>query len=310
SGHRVLFRRVELVALSKNHAVTVFRAATTRRPVRTGPVRTPSSWTQPDVDPAEYTSGDGYYRWTIGTNPQRLCAISPTTATGQQLTCSVTFPPDTPGHRVPVPRPAERDPDRPGERLAPHHRRGGPLGDRELPPNSRIRVGDIECTALPDNGFDCTTPDAAFRLHDNTLTARGQAAAPAATPPPPTPSDGPYDTTEIVGPGTACGAATGDIIVKVEAGTISCAEALATITKYRALPPDPTAGNTNNHTFDGWQCMSQTAAMAADLGYSTSCRNETTATHLTTPVAASKPPSLRVVRDRRAAPYSIGIVHE
>ncbi|WP_280470631.1 hypothetical protein [Nocardia farcinica] len=164
--------------------------------------------------------------------------------------------------------------------------------------------------ALPDNGFDCTTPDAAFRFHDNTLTARGQAAAPAATPPPPTPSDGPYGTTEIVGPGTACGAATGDIIVKVEAGTISCAEALATITKYRALPPDPTAGNTNNHTFDGWQCMSPTAAMAADLGYSTSCRNETTATHLTTPVAASKPPSLRVVRDRRAAPYSIGIVHE
>ena len=41
-GHRVLFRRVELVALSKNHAMTVFRPVTTRRSVRLVPARTPS----------------------------------------------------------------------------------------------------------------------------------------------------------------------------------------------------------------------------------------------------------------------------
>src|SRR5271169_6683927 len=61
SGHRVYsFARVTLDGLSKNHAMTFIYPATTRRPSRPGPARTPLCWTQPGrvqliaaVDPGE-----------------------------------------------------------------------------------------------------------------------------------------------------------------------------------------------------------------------------------------------------------------
>ncbi|MGV9408529.1 hypothetical protein ACWDOP_01340 [Nocardia sp. NPDC003693] len=94
----------------------------------------------------------------------------------------------------------------------------------------------------------------------------------------------PADGSTPVAPGTACGASTGQPIVKVEAGNVSCDEAEAVLAKYRALPPDPAAGNTNNRTFDGWQCMSPTYGMSLELGYGSSCRHEARGVHLTTPV--------------------------
>ncbi|MFE6861930.1 hypothetical protein [Nocardia sp. NPDC057668] len=96
----------------------------------------------------------------------------------------------------------------------------------------------------------------------------------------------PADGSATVPPGTACGASTGQPIVKVEAGAISCDEAEAVLARYRALPPDPAAGNTNTRAFDGWQCTSPTYASSQQLGYGTSCRDEARGVHLTTPVGS------------------------
>lgn len=214
--------------------------------------------------------------------------------------CALSRPPPRPANSSPAASPSRRTPHRspsprfkgppnaiqivPGRGWHPTIVEGGPSGDRELPPNSRIRVGDIECTALPDNGFGCTTPDAAFRFHDNTLTARGQAAAPAATPPLPTPLDGPYDNHRDRWP----------------RHSVRCSDRrhhrqgrswnhlLRRGSRHDHEIPRPATGPRRRQYqqphLRRLACMSPTAAMAADLGYSISCRNETTATHLTTPV--------------------------
>lgn len=94
-----------------------------------------------------------------------------------------------------------------------------------------------------------------------------------------------YDGKPVSPPGTICGAATGDVIVEIREGSISCDDAVATIDYYRALPGDPMSGNTKNLAFgDGWRCMSPTAVMSEDLGYGSSCWKQPDGIHIVTPI--------------------------
>lgn len=120
--------------------------------------------------------------------------------------------------------------------------------------------------------------DNSFRIGDGSVSASGTriAAQPTTsngtTTPATTPAaEGPYtEGTAPVAPGTSCGAATGDIVVEVRAGSISCTEALAVMKGYLALPPGD-FGNANIRQYEGWQCASPTTARSAELGYSSQC---------------------------------------
>ena len=265
----------------------------------TTPAITTDTPTVRDADPGEYSVGNGYYRWSIGSVvPRRVCAITPATARQAQsgVTCTVAFPPGTPHVSNP---PFVGEPNAiqiiPGEGWRPTISESGPPIDPELAPGTRIRVGDTQCTTLQDNGFDCQILDTGFRFHDGVLTTRGKAATPLAGAQKTTPrSDSEpevgapmenYDGSPLSPPGTICGAATGDVIVEIREGTISCDDAVATINYYRGLPADPMSGNTKNLAFgDGWRCMSPTAVMSEDLGYGSSCRKQPDGIHIVTPI--------------------------
>ncbi|PZU04584.1 MAG: hypothetical protein DI630_00215 [Gordonia sp. (in: high G+C Gram-positive bacteria)] len=266
-----------------------------------------------DVDANEYITdssrnlGD-YYGFQIVSSTGQLiteCSMAPTATSattvapgGHYPACSVTFPADTPPVSSP---PFEGKPNAvriENGRVVEYISEGftGPnLALKELPPNSRIVVGDAECLSLPEGGVDCTKGSNGFRYASGVLSERiastptrtdeGQAGVQVSTSviPEGPPMEGPYTegTTPAV-PGTACGAATGRRVVTVVSGPISCTDALAVMDKYLALPNDGSYGNANIRQFDGWSCVSPTAASAQRQGFGSKCSKDDIV--LTTPI--------------------------
>lgn len=255
------------------------------------------------VDANDYVTdrtsrGDNYYGFqVVSASGERIteCALtpiatSPTTVApgGHYPACSATFPPGT----TPVSSPPFEGPpnavrieedgivDYIGEGFA------GPVTLKELPPNSQIVIGDAECLSLLEGGVDCTKGSYGFRYTPGTLTKRvadtpegtdgGQPGVnPSTTAAAAPPMDGPYTegTTPAV-PGTACGAATGERVVEVVSGSISCTDALAVMERYRAVPNDGSYGNANIRQFDGWSCVSPTAGSAQEQGFGSKCSKD------------------------------------
>ncbi len=44
---------------------------------------------------------------------------------------------------------------------------------KTLPPNHRITVGPFACTALPQDGIDCSAPTGEFRFENGVLAKEG-----------------------------------------------------------------------------------------------------------------------------------------
>lgn len=206
------------------------------------------------------------------------CTVVAAAAGGRGVWCTAKFPSDTPA--VTVQPFGTQVPDT----VAMTHAgisytlsEGGPASDPLLPAGVSITVDDITCVGL-DDGVQCRQGDNSFRASGGEVTSSGTriAAQPTTsngtTTPASTPAaEGPYDEgTTPVAPGTSCGAATGDIVVQVRSGSISCTDALAVMKGYLALPPGD-FGNANIRQYQGWQCASPTAAMSAELGYGAHC---------------------------------------
>ncbi len=128
--------------------------------------------------------------------------------------------------------------------------------------------GDSSDTA--ESGSQTSSPAGSVATHppiSGTTTSAGPPSTPAAATsaaPTPTPD----------GPGARCGpvqtaSGTGQVIIA--SGRIVCAEALAVVQKYYDLPTDPDGGNTAPKRFDGWFCLTATAASAEARGYGTEC---------------------------------------
>lgn len=76
-------------------------------------------------------------------------------------------------------------------------------------------------------------------------------------------------------PGSRCGTvtfATGSPgTVVVQSGQITCTDAVALINRYFNDPSITRQGNTQSAMFDGWTCVSPTAAAADLAGYGSKC---------------------------------------
>lgn len=260
-------------------------AATAEASTPTTATTSPAAVTQPsviDVDPADYAFDSGRFRFELAGSPLRECFIYP--APELQASCSVEWPEGT----QPAAEGGSPFTGAPNAIVLtsrgyyPSTSEAGPGDARLLPVNSRIRVGDIGCTAVP-GGVDCANPAAGFSFVDDVLDTRGQQTTPAAATtttapiapgPPMGGTDGVY--TEGTGPaplGTMCGAATGHpVVVQVRAGSISCTDALSVMDRYNALPTGE-HGNANIQQFDGWSCASPTAVRAKELGYGQVCHS-------------------------------------
>lgn len=243
-----------------------------------------------DVAATDYATAPDYYAWSVETAPDARpshCAIFPSSSAtnGVAVECSVTFPADT----APVSSPPFEGPPN-AVRLTGSGPENvitegvGPATPVALPSNRRIVVADVTCTALPAGGIDCSKGTSGFKYADGALSLQVAAASttptPTGTPTAPVedtptvapPMEGPYtEGTTPAAPGTACGAATGDKVVMVVSGSISCTDAIAVIKGYLALPNDGSHGNANIREYNGWQCVSPTARSAQEQGFGSKC---------------------------------------
>ncbi|WP_188826687.1 hypothetical protein [Nocardia camponoti] len=94
-------------------------------------------------------------------------------------------------------------------------------------------------------------------------TSSTTAASPSTTSAGKPPSTG--STTPDANPGAACGTVTYPqtgvtATVRVDSGTISCPDALLTLTKYVTDATVLHTGDTWTSSFDGWQCMTPQVA--------------------------------------------------
>ena len=139
--------------------------------------KTPAADAITDAIPADYLAPgrSDFYLWAYSVSPLRECGIFElrpnTAATSFAVSCDARFPPGTtaptwtPGLgneanlvRIIPPKGPEIGT---GE--------GGALRGRTMPPNHRIKVGEISCTTLPDNGVECSAPTGRFRIEDGAL---------------------------------------------------------------------------------------------------------------------------------------------
>lgn len=126
-----------------------------------------------DVDPAAYaTAGSpGYYRWAYAHNPLRECALGPAVAgLAQRITCSAPYPADAAAIQVDVFSGPPNAITLTASGTEPTIVEGGPTPAADLPANSRITFGDLSCTALPNDGITCESPDASFSVVNGVLT--------------------------------------------------------------------------------------------------------------------------------------------
>lgn len=170
---------------------------------------------------------------------------------------------------------------------------GVPPAKRALGSNERVELDQVACESDAKAEPTCSVGANAIHLSGAgpDLTASGTVvvAAPSSAPTsksaasdtairsaPSTPTetnlDGDYSEDDNpVAPGTMCGAASGNTLVEVESGEISCPDAEAIIDEYTARRHAEGGGNTLAMGFRGWSCSSPTAGRSAELNASIVC---------------------------------------
>ncbi|MEJ6548848.1 hypothetical protein PQI66_04755 [Corynebacterium sp. USCH3] len=91
-----------------------------------------------------------------------------------------------------------------------------------------------------------------------TATATEDAGRPAGI-------DGDYTETDELVSGTTCGAASGNTLVEVREGAVSCLDAQAVVDEYHARRDSEGGGNTLSMTVGEWNCSTPTAGRSAQL---------------------------------------------
>jgi hypothetical protein len=128
-----------------------------------------------DVDPADFATVNGDYEFL--TTPELSCFIFAPSRQGLPLVLCrpIVFPPNTPAIE-----------DR--KRMSPNEigisddgiihvaqLRADPVLAQQLTAGSRIVVGEVQCTSLPE-GVDCSTDLAGFHYQNKQLVTRGPLA--------------------------------------------------------------------------------------------------------------------------------------
>lgn len=236
-----------------------------------------------DVDPAAFErNGTTSFDYRIGGEGTGTCIVDDEAA----VTCTGEVPDDAPDIEVP---PFERQ--RPGaarittDGITYTMVEGAPPAPAALEPGQRLTVGDASCEMSEDAELSCSVGETTMDISgdDSTMTLTGDlldheyhvsasetpetsVTSVTETPERPAGVDGDYsDTDEPVAAGTMCGAASGNTLVKVREGSVSCPDAQAVVDDYRERRDSEGGGNTLAMRVGEWDCSSPTAGRAADL---------------------------------------------
>lgn len=131
----------------------------------------------------------------------------------------------------------------------------------ELLPGQSVTVSHMTCEVPSATMLHCSAQTGEFLWQDATLTF-------------PRDEPSPYKAS---GAGQRCGGVPDDPLadtVIITAGKLSCEAATAIVAKYLSTPVDADHGNTNAQEFDGWQCMTPTAALSQESGVAVECSTE------------------------------------
>lgn len=269
---------VVLAACSENQAASESTTASS--------AQSSSAASVTDVDSAEYQSASypGLIEWQYASG--RWCTAGTGFGAGSgemKVTCAVAFPKGSPTVKndVFVGEPNTIRLSKQGTEATIEE--GGSTTAKRLAPDHRVTIDGFSCTALTNDGIECSSGAAGFKVVGGTLTRSGIEIAPS-TPDAPTsttessapatdgsPMENYTEGTEPVAPGTLCGVSTGNTPVTVVSGRISCTDAIAVIDGYKALPNDGTYGSSNIRMYQGYNCATTTLGMVDDLGYTMRC---------------------------------------
>ena len=237
-----------------------------------------------DVDPATFANRSSHvFSFETAAGGEGMCVF-----TKEVATCTGKAAEDVPDVEVP-PFPASR----PGAATVSADGirytmvEGVPPAKAALATQERVKFGEVTCEMSEDSDLTCSVGENALHVSganpDLATTGTVIVTAPKATqstskstsassPATTTNLDGDYsENDEPVAPGTMCGAASGNTLVKVESGAVSCLEAQSIIDEYTAGRRESGGGNSLAMMVQGWSCSSPTAGRARETGASIIC---------------------------------------
>lgn len=238
-----------------------------------------------DVDPATFANRSSHvFSFETAAGGEGMCVF-----TEEVATCTGKAAEDVPDVEIP-PFPASR----PGAATVSADGirytmvEGVPPSEAALATQERVKFGEVTCEMSEDSDLTCsvgenvlhvsgTNPDlttsgtvivTAPKATQGTSKPTSMSSSPATT----TNLDGDYsENDEPVAPGTMCGAASGNTLVKVESGSVSCLDAQSIIDEYTAGRHESGGGNSLAMMVQGWSCSSPTAGRARETGASIIC---------------------------------------
>ena len=231
-----------------------------------------------DVDPAIFANRSSHvFSFATTAGGEGMCLF-----TEEVATCTGEAANDVPDVEVP-PFPASR----PGAATVSADGirytmvEGVPPAEAALGTQERVKFGEVTCEMSEKSDITCSVGKNALHVSgaNPDLTTSGTVivteptvARSTSTPASETNLDGDYsEDDEPVAPGTMCGAASGNTLVKVESGTVSCLDAQSIIDEYKATRQESGGGNSLAMMVQGWSCSSLTAGRAQETGASIIC---------------------------------------
>jgi hypothetical protein len=238
-----------------------------------------------EIDPATFRDRDSYlFDYSTGGEVVGLCIFDE-----EEVTCTGTPPDDAPDIEVPPfpeGRPTAATIDEDGVTYTMVE--GVPPAPAELSPGQSVTFGDVSCEMSDGPELHCEVGESSLTISgdDRDMVAVGdlQDSEDYAGDEDEDGDDNEVDendddaddndsqirehyedSADPVEPGTTCGAATGNTLVEVREGSVSCVEAQEIIDEYRDRRESEGGGNTLAMEVDDWNCSSPTAGRSHEL---------------------------------------------
>ena len=243
-----------------------------------------------DVDPATFANRNSHvFSFNTTAGGEGMCMF-----TEEVATCTGEAANDVPDVEVPpfpASRPGAATVSAAGIRYTMVE--GVPPAEAALGTQERVKFGEVTCEMSEKSDLTCsvgknalhvsganpdlTTSGTVIATEPTAAQSSSQSASATTSESPSSPAtetnlDGDYsEDDEPVAPGTMCGAASGNTLVKVESGTVSCLDAQSIIDEYKATRQESGGGNTLAMMVQGWSCSTPTGGRAQETGASIIC---------------------------------------
>lgn len=225
-----------------------------------------------EIDPSVFDrDGNHLFSYSTGDTGSGTCLFNG--GPEASVTCTGTAPDDAPDVEVPPfdrQRPGATTIDTDGVTYSIFE--GVPPAPASLDPGQRVSFdaeGSGSCEMGEDVVLDCAVGGSTLTISGDDSTIEVDAELQDSenhVSDSPGGIDGDYTEDDTpVSAGTMCGAASGNTLVQVREGSVSCPEAQRIIDDYRDRRESEGGGNTLAVTVDGWLCSSPTAVRSAEL---------------------------------------------